>query len=111
MKAYNVDDLAFDSDAVTLARLQVDIRAATAQLILLAQDAVSIQYAASPVPSLHERGAYADPTFETATDTRRLGVRREVGASIKALRYALAELLAQQRHLENALENWRGRQL
>lgn len=112
--AHSPDDLIFDSDAASLARIAVEVNLQVNRLVLVARDAAEVQYQKSPSPKKSgdcERralGGKSDPTYDIATDARRLGVRHEVAESIRLLTKASKLLSAETRRVEEALERWRG---
>lgn len=80
-------------------------------LIDLIDETEEIQYERAPRPSsgVSRRGnTISDPTCETATDVRRLGVRGARATGIEALRRIDAVLLDATKTMAGAVQRWQG---
>jgi hypothetical protein len=97
----------------TLAQLTRSGAEAFVRLAAKASEAEAIQWEASPRPKTkNEEGGkssgYGDPTFDTATDERRLAVREKVQAAYVELVRATAAAREATAALDAAIREWEG---
>lgn len=91
-----------------------DIYSTSANILLLLEQAMGVQWEPSRRVSLAEevgitsKGDHSDPTSVTALDETRLALRREVDQSAKLLLKTWYDMARQERRLLKALEHWNG---
>ena len=105
-----------DRTAALVARIRSD-SASLANLVPLLDDAASSPARrATPKTKdggphdlgIRSKGVHSDPTGETATDLRRLALKREVRTAERLLLRASAEVMGARAALERALDAWEG---